>query len=72
MIKTIYTAAVALLIAAFLMFIITWPVQWLWNNALYGAAEGINQISFWQTLGILILSKLLFSPAQDLKLKENE
>jgi len=72
MIKTIYTTFAALLIAAILMFIITWPVQWLWNNALFGAAEGINQISFWQTLGILILSKLLFSPAQDLNLKKDD
>jgi len=72
MIKSIFTATGALLIAAFLIFLITWPVQWLWNNALFGAAEGINQISFWQTLGILILSKLLFSPTQDFKIKKDE
>jgi hypothetical protein len=72
MIKTLYTTFAAFSIAAILLFLITWPVQWLWNNALFGAIEGINQISFFQTLGILILFKLLFSPARDFKTKSDE
>jgi hypothetical protein len=48
----------ALLIAV----ILAWPTQWLWNNALVGAVDGIKSIGFWQALGINILCNLLFKP----------
>jgi len=46
----------ALLIAV----ILAWPTQWLWNNALVGAVDGINPIGFWQALGINFLCNILF------------
>lgn len=42
-----------------LTLIFAWPVQWLWNNALVGAIDGVNPISFWQALGINVLVSLL-------------
>jgi hypothetical protein len=39
---------------------LAWPIQWLWNNTLVGAADGINPIGFGQAYGIYILSTLLF------------
>jgi len=40
--------------------ILAWPTQWLWNNALVGAVDGINPIGFWQALGITFLCNALF------------
>ena len=40
--------------------VLAWPTQWLWNNALVGAVEGINPIGFWQALGITFLCNALF------------
>jgi len=40
--------------------LLAWPVQWLWNNALIGAIEGVNPIGFWQALGINFLASILF------------
>jgi hypothetical protein len=39
--------------------ILAWPTQWLWNNALVGAIDGINPIGFWQALGINFLFGIL-------------
>jgi multidrug efflux pump subunit AcrB len=44
----------------FLSFLLSWPVMWLWNNALVGAITGINQVSWLQAWGISTLSGLLF------------
>lgn len=41
-------------------FILAWPTQWLWNNALVGAADGVHPIGFWQALGINFLFSILF------------
>ena len=40
--------------------ILAWPTQWLWNNALVGAIDGVKVIGFWQALGINVLCNLLF------------
>ena len=40
--------------------LLAWPTQWLWNNALVGAVDGVNLIGFWQALGINILCGILF------------
>jgi hypothetical protein len=42
--------------------IMAWPTQWLWNNSLVGAVNGINPIGFWQALGITFLFNMLFKP----------
>lgn len=43
-------------VAAILSFI----VMSLWNMILPAAITGVNTINFWQALGLLILSKILF------------
>ena len=42
--------------------LLAWPTQWLWNNVLIGAVDGVHPIGFWQALGINILFNLLFKP----------
>lgn len=37
------------------------PTMLLWNWALEPAIDGVNQIGFWQAMGINILSAILFS-----------
>ena len=44
----------------FLSFLLSWPVMWLWNNALVGAIAGVNEVSWVQAWGISILSGILF------------
>tara|TARA_R110002096_G_scaffold184699_14_gene363328 strand:+ start:149 stop:361 length:213 start_codon:yes stop_codon:yes gene_type:complete len=60
MINAISTAIGATILATLLLLAITWPTQFLWNNVLVVSIDGVNAISFWQTLGILILSSILF------------
>lgn len=50
------TVAVALVV----IFVLAFPVQWLWNNCLVPAVNGINAIGFWQALGLTILANVLF------------
>ena len=44
----------------FLGFLLSWPVMWLWNNALVGAIVGVNEVSWVQAWGISVLFGLLF------------
>lgn len=41
--------------------ILAWPIQWLWNNSLVNAINGIHPISFWRAYGIFILVSLFIS-----------
>ena len=41
------------------IFLLAFPVQWLWNNCLVPAVNGINMIGFWQALGLMILANVL-------------
>jgi hypothetical protein len=50
----------ALVGTAFLIIIMAWPIQLLWNSALVPAVDGVNPISFWQALGINLLATSLF------------
>jgi hypothetical protein len=50
----------ALGMMAVVAILLAWPVQWLWNNALLGAIDGLNPIGFWQALGINFLCSILF------------
>jgi hypothetical protein len=40
-------------------FLFAWPAQWLWNNALVGAVDGVHPIGFWQALGLNFLFGIL-------------
>ena len=42
-----------------MFFVVTGIVMWLWN-LLLPEIIGVKSISFWQAMGILILSKILF------------
>ena len=54
----IFVSAIALLFVACIL--LAWPVQLLWNGCLVGAVDGVNQITFWQALGINFLFGILF------------
>src|ERR1700674_2288779 len=49
-----------IVIAPLAIFVFGYIVMWLWNNALAPVLH-ISTITFWQGLGILVLSKILFS-----------
>jgi hypothetical protein len=48
-----------LLFAPLAIFIFGTLVMWLWNNTLVPVLH-VSEVSFWQALGILVLSKILF------------
>ena len=50
-----------------IIFVLAFPVQWLWNWCLVPAVNGINPIGFWQALGLTILSNVLFKSSIDKK-----
>jgi hypothetical protein len=57
----------ALGVAVLTAVLLAWPTQWLWNNALVGAVDGINPIGFWQALGITFLCNILFKSTSNSK-----
>jgi hypothetical protein len=50
-----------------IIFVLAFPVQWLWNNCLVPAVNGINAIGFWQALGLMILANVLFKTSVETK-----
>ena len=42
------------------LFLFTWLIMLLWNGILPGVITGVKSISFFQAMGILVLSKILF------------
>ena len=42
------------------IFLFTWLIMLLWNGILPGVITGVKSISFFQAMGILVLSKILF------------
>jgi len=57
----------AVLVGLAIIFVLAFPVQWLWNWCLVPAVNGINPIGFWQALGLTILSNVLFKSSIDKK-----
>jgi hypothetical protein len=53
-----FILATIIIVAAGLLFSL--PVMLLWNGCLVGAVNGINEISWPQAWGILVLCGLLF------------
>lgn len=47
------------LVAIPIALLAAFAVMWLWNAILPGLI-GVNEIGYWQSLGLLILSRLLF------------
>ena len=58
--ETFATFALGILGITILAIFMAWPTQWLWNNYLVSAIDGVNVIEFWQALGINVLSSVLF------------
>jgi hypothetical protein len=54
----VFLSALGLLVVTAVL--LAWPTQWLWNNVLIGAVDGVYPIGFWQALGINILFNMLF------------
>ena len=54
----VFLSALGLLVVTAVL--LAWPTQWLWNNVLIGAVDGVHPIGFWQALGINILFNMLF------------
>jgi Ca2+/H+ antiporter, TMEM165/GDT1 family len=48
-----------ILIAPIAIAVFGWIVMWLWNHTLPDLL-GVKMITFWQALGVLLLSKILF------------
>lgn len=47
------------LVPVVLLFVISGMVMWLWN-AILPEVVGVQAISYWQAMGTLVLSKILF------------
>lgn len=43
-----------------IILIVTLPTMWLWNS-ICPQMFGLPEITFWQTLGLMILCRLLFA-----------
>lgn len=50
----------SLALVALAAVLMAWPTQLLWNGCLVPAVNGINEIGFWQALGINFLFSMLF------------
>ena len=55
--KTMVLTAIGLGVIVSLL--LSWPVMWLWNNALVGAVTGVNEVSWLQSWGIMLLVGIL-------------
>ena len=44
----------------FLSFLLSWPVFMLWNGCLVGAVTGVNEVTWLQAWGLMILTGFLF------------
>jgi len=60
LLKTISLFASGILVLGIVIILMAWPVQLLWNSALVGAIDGVNEIGFIQSVGICFLTGLLF------------
>lgn len=47
------------------------PIQWLWNNTLVSAVDGINKIGFWQAYGLYLLSSILIKSSSSDSIKSS-
>lgn len=50
----------AIAIVLFTVAILSFPVQFLWNQCLVGSIDGFNSISLFEALGINLLTSILF------------
>lgn len=55
-IKAVIAAFMVVIFAAILL---AWPTQLLWNSCLVPAINGVNEIGFFQALGLNILAGIM-------------
>ena len=48
-------------VVALMTLILAIPIQWLWNNFLVGAIDGVNEIGLFQAFAINVLTSILFN-----------
>ena len=60
-IAVIIAGVVALAMAVFISFILSWLVYMLWNGCLVGAIRGVNEVTWLQAWGLSILFGLMFN-----------
>jgi hypothetical protein len=60
LIAIIAAVALALVGVVCVSFLLSWPVYMLWNECLVGAVRGVNQVSWLQAWGIMVLFGILF------------
>jgi len=58
--KVIVAVVGVITLVVALSFLLSWPIMWLWNNALVGAVDGVHTVSWMQAWGISILFGFLF------------
>jgi len=59
--KKVFAAVAGLITLVIgLSFLLSWPIMWLWNNALVGAVDGVHTVSWLQAWGISVLFSFLF------------
>ena len=46
-------------VALVTIFVLAFPVMFLWNHCLVPAVNGVNAIGFWQALGLMLLANML-------------
>ena len=54
------TFSLAFMLIISMAMILAFPTMWLWNGVLVDAVDGINQITFFQALGLNLLFSILF------------
>lgn len=62
--KIFNTLIGAVALVAFAALLMALPTQLLWNHCLVDAIDGVNQIGFFQALGINFLFGILFKPTK--------
>ena len=58
--QMVYALVGIITLIVMLGLLLSFPIYLLWNYCLVGAITGINQISWWQAWGIMVLFGLLF------------
>lgn len=59
----------ALAFAAFVSFLMAWPVMMLWNGCLVDAATGIKEVTWMQAWGLNLLAGIMFRTNAEFKAK---
>jgi hypothetical protein len=66
-IAIIIASVVAIAMAVFMSFVLSWPLYMLWNGCLVGAVRGVNEVTWLQAWGLSILFGLMFKTTVNTK-----